>query len=77
VEEAAVREKAVESLRKIAKDHSQEDLERYYYPLVRRLSFGKYFTARISACGLLSIIYRQVNSYQRRGLCGLAKKLAK
>ena len=40
VEETVVRDKAVESLRKICGDHSAEDLERSFVPLVKRLSQG-------------------------------------
>ena len=42
VEETVVRDKAVESLRVIAEQHSQSDLENHFVPLVKRLSGGKY-----------------------------------
>ena len=40
VEETVVRDKAVESLRQIAAEHSNEDLETYFIPLVKRLAQG-------------------------------------
>jgi hypothetical protein len=41
VEETVVRDKAVESLRTIAAQHSTTDLEKCFVPLVKRLSIGK------------------------------------
>lgn len=40
VEETVVRDKAVESLRTIAAQHSPADLENHFVPLVKRLSGG-------------------------------------
>ena len=44
VEETVVRDKAVDSLRNIAGQHSQSDLENHFVPLVKRLAGGKYST---------------------------------
>lgn len=41
VEETVVRDKAVDSLRRIAADHSVDDLENHFVPLVKRLAQGK------------------------------------
>jgi hypothetical protein len=41
VEETVVRDKAVESLRTIAVQHSPSDLENHFVPLVKRLSGGE------------------------------------
>ncbi|XP_078093139.1 uncharacterized protein LOC144508703 [Mustelus asterias] len=60
VEETVVREKAVESLRAISKEHSAPDLERHFVPLVKRLASGDWFTSRTSACGLFSVCYQRV-----------------
>lgn len=57
VEETIVREKAVESLRNIAKDHSNEDIEKHFIPLIKKLISGDWFTSRTSACGLFSVAY--------------------
>ena len=40
VEETVVRDKAAESLRTIAKEHSTADLEAHFVPLVKRLAKG-------------------------------------
>lgn len=55
VEETVVRDKAVESLRAVAQQHSPADLENHFVPLVQRLSAGDWFTSRTSACGLFSV----------------------
>ena len=60
VEETVVRDKAVESLRNISQQHSPADLEEYFFPLVKRLSSGEWFTSRTSACGLFSVCYARV-----------------
>ncbi|XP_072325015.1 serine/threonine-protein phosphatase 2A 65 kDa regulatory subunit A beta isoform-like isoform X2 [Scyliorhinus torazame] len=60
VEETVVRDKAVESLRVISKEHSSPDLERHFVPLVKRLASGDWFTSRTSACGLFSVCYQRV-----------------
>ncbi|XP_019624261.1 PREDICTED: serine/threonine-protein phosphatase 2A 65 kDa regulatory subunit A alpha isoform-like isoform X3 [Branchiostoma belcheri] len=77
VEETVVRDKAVESLRKIAADHSTADLEAHFVPLVKRLASGDWFTSRTSACGLFSVPYPRVSSQVKaelrthfRNLCG-------
>lgn len=41
VEETFVREKAIESLRIVANDHSPQDLEQHFVPLVKRLALGE------------------------------------
>ena len=40
VEETFVREKAIESLRIVANDHSPQDLEEHFVPLLKRLASG-------------------------------------
>lgn len=62
VEETVVRDKAVESLRIIADQHSPANLEMYFVPLVQRLASGDWFTSRTSACGLFSACYGRVSS---------------
>lgn len=41
VEETVVRDKAVDSLRNVAAQHSSHDLENHFVPLVKRLSQGE------------------------------------
>ncbi|XP_071495704.1 serine/threonine-protein phosphatase 2A 65 kDa regulatory subunit A beta isoform-like [Diadema antillarum] len=62
VEETVVRDKAVESLRKLSEEHSQADLETHFVPMVKRLAAGDWFTSRTSACGLFSVCYTRCNA---------------
>ncbi len=64
VEEAIVRDKAVESLKKISDavresspEHSATLHTDHLFPLVQRLATGDWFTSRISACALFATIY--------------------
>lgn len=68
VEETVVRDKAVESLRNISQQHSPQDLEQYFVPLVKRLASGEWFTSRTSACGLFSVCYARVSSTTKADL---------
>ncbi|CAI4224083.1 unnamed protein product [Auanema sp. JU1783] len=61
VEETVVRDKAVDSLRKIADKHSTADLEEHFIPMLRRLATGDWFTSRTSSCGLFSVAYPRVS----------------
>ncbi|RXG56232.1 putative serine/threonine-protein phosphatase PP2A regulatory subunit [Armadillidium vulgare] len=61
VEETVVRDRAVESLRKICEEHSTEDLEAHFVPLVKRLAIGDWFTSRTSACGLFFGCYPRLS----------------
>lgn len=62
VEETVVREKAVESLRTVAGQHSAQDLEVHLVPTLQRLVSGDWFTSRTSACGLFSVCYPRVSA---------------
>ncbi|KAG6884786.1 hypothetical protein C0992_005768 [Termitomyces sp. T32_za158] len=62
VEETLVRDKAAESITKIAAVLSQAQLEGYYIPLVKRLSSGEWFTSRTSSASLYSAVYARVSS---------------
>ncbi|XP_031562500.1 serine/threonine-protein phosphatase 2A 65 kDa regulatory subunit A alpha isoform-like [Actinia tenebrosa] len=75
VEETVVRDKAVDSLRVIAGDLSTQDLENHYFPLVKRLAQGDWFTLRTSACGLFSVCYSRVNSNLKAELRGMFRNL--
>ncbi|KAK8752318.1 hypothetical protein OTU49_004827, partial [Cherax quadricarinatus] len=61
VEETVVRDKAVDSLRRICEEHNTEDLETHFVPLVKRLAVGDWFTSRTSACGLFSVCYPRLS----------------
>jgi len=68
VEETVVREKAVESLRTVAVQHTPADLENYFVPLLKRLAAGDWFTSRTSACGLFSVCYPRVSTATKADL---------
>uniref|UniRef100_A0AC35TKF7 TOG domain-containing protein n=1 Tax=Rhabditophanes sp. KR3021 TaxID=114890 RepID=A0AC35TKF7_9BILA len=57
IEETVVRDKAVESLRRVAEKHSSQSLEEHFIPMLLRLASGEWFTSRTSACGLFSVAY--------------------
>ena len=60
VEETVVRDKAVESLRQIAGEHSNEDLEKHFIPLVKILAQGIYLHLLFNK--FLFIFYR-INNF--------------
>lgn len=61
VEETVVRDKAVESLRTVAAQHSAADLEAHVVPTLQTLVSGDWFTSRTSACALFSVCYPRVS----------------
>lgn len=61
VEETVVRDKAVESLRIVAAQHSAADLEAHVVPTLQTLVSGDWFTSRTSACALFSVCYPRVS----------------
>eukprot|EP00096_Caligus_rogercresseyi_P006517 TRINITY_DN229_c1_g1_i3.p1 TRINITY_DN229_c1_g1~~TRINITY_DN229_c1_g1_i3.p1 ORF type:complete len:204 (-),score=80.77 TRINITY_DN229_c1_g1_i3:3-614(-) len=75
VEETIVRDKAVESLRFIAEQHSPMDLETYFVPLVKRLAVGEWFTSRTSACGLFAVCYSRSSATIKAELRSLFRTL--
>jgi len=75
VEETVVRDKAVESLCEIAKDHSTADLEKDFVPLIKRLATGEWFTSRTSACGLFACVYSRLNTATRSEMRTLFRQL--
>ncbi|ETW87219.1 hypothetical protein HETIRDRAFT_469075 [Heterobasidion irregulare TC 32-1] len=61
VEETLVRDKAAESITKVAEVLSQEQIEQYYIPLLKRLSHGEWFTSRASSAALYAPVYTKVS----------------
>ena len=61
VDEATVRDKAVESLRAISHEHSPSHLEDHFVPLVKRMVDSYLVTSRLSACRLFSVCYPGVS----------------
>lgn len=86
VEETIVRDKAVDSLRRLSgtvtalSDEDGRTLHvDHMFPLVQRLSTGDWFTSRISACSLFSDIYQRTPADRqeiRSEILGLYKALA-
>ncbi|KAI0094900.1 ARM repeat-containing protein [Irpex rosettiformis] len=62
VEETLVRDKAAESITKVAAVLNQSQIEQYYIPLLQRLSHGEWFTSRTSACALYAPVYGKVGA---------------
>lgn len=62
VEETVVRDRAVESLKTVAAQHSVADLEAHVIPTLQTLVFGDWFTSRTSACALFSVCYPRVSA---------------
>ncbi|KAH8246983.1 hypothetical protein KR032_006112, partial [Drosophila birchii] len=75
VEESVVRDKAVESLRTVAAQHSAQDLERHVIPTLQRLASHDWFPGRISACGLFSVCYPRVSQALKSELRASFRKL--
>ncbi|ORY34259.1 armadillo-type protein [Naematelia encephala] len=57
VEETLVRDKATESISKIALLLNPSTLEQHFLPLLRRLAQADWFTSRASACALFAAAY--------------------
>uniref|UniRef100_A0A914MN05 Phosphatase PP2A regulatory subunit A/Splicing factor 3B subunit 1-like HEAT repeat domain-containing protein n=1 Tax=Meloidogyne incognita TaxID=6306 RepID=A0A914MN05_MELIC len=77
IEETVVRDKAVESLQKIAEKHSAAQLEEYFIPMVLRLASGDWFTSRTSSCGLFSVAYGRANPARKTELRGAFRSLCR
>lgn len=57
VEESVVRDKALESMNKIAQTQNEVQIEAHFLPLLLRLAKGEWFTSRSSSCGLFACCY--------------------
>ena len=57
VEETVVREKAVEAACKVGSAMTGDGVTTHFVPAVQRLASGDWFTARISACGMVAVAY--------------------
>ncbi|AQZ12125.1 TPD3 (YAL016W) [Zygosaccharomyces parabailii] len=75
-EETLVREKAVDSLNKIAEVLSQEQLFHDFIPLIQHLADADWFSSKVSACGLFkSVIVRVKDNGMRKELLALYLQL--
>ena len=59
-DETIIRESAISSLNKLHNLLTVEQLVSHAIPMVKRLVHGEWFTNRVSACGILSNIYKRV-----------------
>lgn len=75
VDETVVREKAVDTLQALARDHSTAQLEQFFCPLIKRLAAGDWFSARSSACGLFVCCYSRVSPQHQTALRQLFTQL--
>lgn len=60
-DDAMVREKAIEALRKVSAALSNAEVSASYLPLVKRLKKGDMFSMRISASQLYADIYPRLD----------------
>lgn len=60
-EEVYVRDKAVESLKKIAENLPTPALQEMFIPMILRLAQSDLFTSRTSSCGLFVVAYPRAN----------------
>jgi len=68
IEEPVVRDKAVESLNKIAADLSPQQIEEYFIPMTLRLAKADWFTSKVSGCGLFTAPYSKVSATSQEQL---------
>jgi serine/threonine-protein phosphatase 2A regulatory subunit A len=61
VEETLVRDKAAESMTKVAEVLSQQQIEEFYIPVLKRLSGADWFTSRATSAALYSSVYSKVS----------------
>ncbi len=77
VEEMAVRDAAVGSLGEVAKAMSSGSLQEHCLPMISRLSLRDWFTARISAAGLVPTVYPRVAEEHKESLKVMFSTLAR
>lgn len=75
MEEPLVRDKAVESLNKLAESQTADQIEQYFVPLVKRLSTTEWFSSRVSATGLYKTIVAKVPAASQDELLSQYKAL--
>ena len=66
VEETLVRETAAASVQSISEQLSAETFQHEYIDMIRRLAVKEWFTARMSAAGLLTAAYPKLNHQQQQ-----------
>ncbi|GAA5865455.1 hypothetical protein JCM8547_001249 [Rhodosporidiobolus lusitaniae] len=75
VEETLVRDKAAVSANQVCELLSQEQVDEYYVPLLRRLSTGEWFTSRTSATAMYASAYPKATAPVQEDLLKMFMKL--
>ena len=68
VEETVVRDKAVESINKVAEQLPDAHVAQFAVPMLKRLVSGELFPARVSSCSLFEVIYSRSPAHLRAEL---------
>jgi len=77
VEQSKVREKAVESCKKIAHAISPESVQEHFYALLVRLKNAEWYTSHISLAALISTVYVHVSDENKGNLRTFYQELAR
>merc|ERR1711916_175248 len=75
VEETVVRDAAVTALCDVASVLPLDDMVNHYFPLIKRLGTGDWFTSRTSACGLFAVAYPSLPGEHQADLRALFNQL--
>ncbi|KAK9460487.1 armadillo-type protein [Lipomyces oligophaga] len=75
IEELLVREKATESLILICSKMTDDQVEQYYMPLIKRLSSGNWFTSKVSVTAICPSVYEKVGEESKKELLQIYRQL--
>lgn len=64
-EDSSVRDKTVESLRKLSLEHSDAALNEKFIPMILRLTNADWFTSKCTGSALIDIAYKRATSDQK------------
>lgn len=75
IEEAAIRSKAVESINKLGLSLDHNTIYSAFFPLVKRLASGDWFSSRVSACGLFSTCFNKLELSEKSEIIDIFSNL--
>eukprot|EP01147_Barroeca_monosierra_P000387 gene387-3734_t len=75
VDEIVVRDKAVDSIKKISADLPSHEIEQYLVSVADQLSAGDFFPSRCSACGIYPLAYCQSSAKVKADILASFSKL--
>jgi len=75
VEQSRVREKSVDSFKKVALVMNPEQVNQHFFPLIQRLNATKWYTPHISLAPVIGMTYPHVSKEQRAELRGIYENL--